>query len=293
MTVERTERLSYIHRYPIVSFFIVALILGTGTLALVFRGLVPERLALSSVLSASIAGIVLTAMLDGKAGLKLLLSRVLIWRVGIGYWFFAVLFFAFAVLIGSLFNPIFNGDPVSFSNLKLTLEILPMFIIFFIVAGLGQELGWAGFLLPRLQAQYGALASSLIRAALIVIWHLPLLIYSRSQPYAIPDFPYGEWIVQKGFLITFFAMVMLSLPWSIFITWMFNNTKGSLLLVAILHGSEIWLVFLITGFGISPKNLDNCWGYGIVMLLAAMIIIISTGPENLSRKHQRIAYHVS
>lgn len=253
----------------------------------------PERLALSSVLSASIAGIVLTAMLDGKAGLKLLLSRVLIWRVGIGYWFFAVLFFAFAVLIGSLFNPIFNGDPVSFSNLKLTLEILPMFIIFFIVAGLGQELGWAGFLLPRLQAQYGALASSLIRAALIVIWHLPLLIYSRSQPYAIPDFPYGEWIVQKGFLITFFAMVMLSLPWSIFITWMFNNTKGSLLLVAILHGSEIWLVFLITGFGISPKNLDNCWGYGIVMLLAAMIIIISTGPENLSRKHQRIAYHVS
>jgi len=162
MTVERTERLSYIHRYPIVSFFIVALILGTGTLALVFRGLVPERLALSSVLSASIAGIVLTAMLDGKAGLKLLLSRVLIWRVGIGYWFFAVLFFAFAVLIGSLFNPIFNGDPVSFSNLKLTLEILPMFIIFFIVAGLRQELGWAGFLLPRLQAQYGAFASSLI-----------------------------------------------------------------------------------------------------------------------------------
>jgi membrane protease YdiL (CAAX protease family) len=166
-----------------------------------------------------------------------------------------------------------------------------MFIVFFIVAGLGQELGWTGFLMPRLQAHFGALASSVIRAILTGVWHLPLLIYSGLHPYALPDFPYGVWIVQKGFLIAFVAMVvMLGLPWSIFYTWMFNNTKGSLLLVATLHGSEIWLVYLMMSMGISQDNLENYWGYGMVMVLTAIIVVIVTGSHNLSRKHKRIVY---
>ena len=277
-----------IKKFPIISFFIMATMLGTAIIFLVFQGVIPARLALSSVLSASIAGIIMTAILDGKTGLKLLVKRALIWRVEIGYWLFAVLFLVPVILFGSLFNPLFNGDSVSFSDLKLSISILPMFIAFFIVAGLGQELGWTGFLLPRLQGRFGALSSSVIRTLLVIIWHMPLLIFLRIQPYAIPDFPYGEWIIQKGFLVTLLAMVMLSLPWSIFYTWIFNNTKGSLLLVAILHGSEIWLVYLIAGLGINPKNLDNYWGYGMVMVLSAIIIVIVVGSENLSRKHQRV-----
>jgi len=212
---------------------------------------------------------------------------LLIWRVGIGYWLFATIFLVPAIFLGSLFNSFFNGDPVSFTNLKLTFNILPMFIVFTIVSGLGQELGWTGFLLPRLQSRFGAFVSSLMRAVLVVLWHLPLLIYARAHPYAIPDFPYGEWIIQKGFMITLFAMVMLSLSWSIFFTWLFNNTKGSLLLVAIFHGSEIWLAYLM---GNHSKNLDNLWGYGLVMLIAAIIMVVATGSENLSRKHKRMDY---
>ena len=120
------------------------------------------------------------------------------------------------------------------------------------------------------------------------MWHLPLLIYSRIQPYAIPDFPYGEWIVQNGFLLTLLSMMLLSFSWSIFFAWLFNNTKGSLLLVATFHGSEIWLVYLM---GIGSKNLNNLWGYGLVMLITAVIIVIVAGSQNLSRRHERIAYH--
>ena len=280
----------FIHKYPIVSFFILALILGTSIIFLVFQGIIPAELALSSVLSVPISGIIITAILDGIAGVKKLLKRVLVWRVGIGYWIFAALFVVPVILIGSLFNPIFNGESVTISHLKLELSILPVFIIFFIVAGLGQELGWTGFLLPRLQTRFSALFSSLIRATLVVIWHIPLLIFTRIEPYAIREFPYGEWILQKGFLITFLAMTILSFPWSILFTWLFNNSKGSLLLVAIFHGSEIWLAYLISGMGINPKNLDNLWGYGIVMLLSVITIIIVTGPENLSRKYKRITY---
>jgi hypothetical protein len=83
---------------------------------------------------------------------------------------------------------------------------------------------------------------------------------------------------------------MLSLPWSIFYTWMFNNTRGSLLLVATLHGSEIWLVSFMMSMGINPKNLDNYWGYGTVMVLTAIIIVIVSGSQNLSRKQKRVVY---
>jgi membrane protease YdiL (CAAX protease family) len=291
MTKEQKEHLSFINTYPIGAFFILAFVLGAGAIFLVSQGVIPADLALSAALSASIAGIIMTAILDGKAGLKLMLRRVLIWRVGIGYWLFAILFLLPAILIGSLLNPLFNGEPISLSNMEPAFNILPMFIVFFIVAGLGQELGWTGFLMPRLQAHLGAFAACVIRTILIGIWHLPLLIYASLQPDAIPDFPYGAWIDQKGFLIALLAMiVMFMLPWSIFFTWMFNNTKGSLLLVATLHGSEIWLAYFMVSTGINQNNLNNYWGYGMVMVLTALIILIITGSQNLSRKHKRIVH---
>ena len=152
MTTDTTARPSFVHRYPIVSFYISALALGAGTVYLVVRGVLPAGLALAAALSASIAGTVITAVEDGRAGLRLMLTRLLIWRVVIRYWLFAILFLVPAIFLGSLVNPLFNGDPISLSSVKPASGILPMFVGFFIVAGLGQELGWTGFLTPRLQA---------------------------------------------------------------------------------------------------------------------------------------------
>lgn len=214
-------------RYSVAAFFILAVALGGITIYLVVQGILPSGVALASVSSASIAGIIMTAIEDGRAGLKLMLRRLLIWRVGIGYWLFAFLFLVPAVLLGSMANTLFNGDPLSFSNMKPALGVLPLFIIFFIVSGLGQELGWTGFLTPRLQARFGALTSCVIRAILSSLWHLPLLLYSRRPLPALSDFPYSGWIAQKGFLVAMEVQILMFLvPWSIFYTWMFNNTRG-------------------------------------------------------------------
>lgn len=281
-------------RYSVAAFFILAMVLGGGTVYLVVRGVLPAGLALAAALSASIAGIIMTAVEDGRAGLKLMLSRLLIWRVGIGYWLFAFLFLVPAIFLGSVFNPLFNGDPLDISNMQPPFKIVPMFISFFIVAGLGQELGWTGFLTPRLQARFGALTSCVIRAILGGIWHLPLFLYSRRQLPALADFPYSGWIAQKGFPVAIVTLtLMFLLPWSIFYNWIFNNTRGSLLLVAILHGSEIWIAYWMLSTGINPNNLDNYWGYGAVMVLIAIIIVIMTGSQNLSRKRKRIVHQPS
>ncbi len=291
MTNELTERLRFVPDYPILSFYILAFALGSGTIYLVVQGVLPANFALASALSASIAGLIMTAIEDGSAGLKLMLRRMLIWRVGIGYWLFAILFLVPAFLLGSMVNPIFNGDPITLTNMQPGFDILPLFLGFFIVAGLGQELGWTGFLVPRLQAHFGALTSSIFRAILVGIWHLPLFIYSMFQLAALADFPYSGWIAQKGFLVAIGAtFVMFLLPWSILFGWIFNNTRGSLLLVAVLHSSEIWVAYWMVRAGINPNNLDNYWGYGAAMILAAIMVILKTGSQNLSSNQNRIVH---
>lgn len=282
-------RKNLLRKNPLTSFFIIAMLLGAGLVVLVAEGILPSGLALASALSASISGILMTAAEEGRTGLRRLFSRLLLWRVGIGYWLFSLFFPIPVFLLGSLFNPIFGGDPIRFCNTGLAFGILPMFIGFFIVAGLGQELGWTGFLLIRLQARHSALISSIIRGVLVGVWHLPLLMYSSFQIPAFGGFPYSGWIAQKGFLIAFMVMVlMFSIPWSIFYTWIFNNTGGSLLLVAVLHGSEIWVAYLMMMSGIDPNNLNNYWGYGTVMLLIAILLVIMTGSQDFSYKYKRI-----
>jgi uncharacterized protein len=278
----------------VVAFFILAMVVGGGTMFFVVQGILPAGVALAAALSASIAGIIMTALEDGRAGLKLMLSRLLIWRVGIGYWLFAFLFLIPAILLGSVVNPLFNGDPLSLSSMQPAFAIVPMFIAFLIVAGLGEELGWTGFLTPRLQARYSALTSCLIRAILVGLWHLPLLLYSRLELPSLAQFPYAGWIAQKGFPLAMGAFFLLFLlPWSIIYTWIFNNTRGSLLLVAVLHGSEIWVAYLMLSSAIDPRNLDNYWGYGAILFLSAILIVIVTGPQNLSRRGTRIVHQSS
>ena len=85
MAPAATTRTSFISRYPIAAFFILAMVLGSGTVYLVVQGVLPAGLALASALSAAIAGIIMTGLEDGRVGLKLMLSRLLTWRVGSGY----------------------------------------------------------------------------------------------------------------------------------------------------------------------------------------------------------------
>jgi len=279
----------FINKYAIASYYILALILGGLITYLVVQRVLPAGLIIIAALSASLSGIIITAIADGKDGLKKLFSRLLIWRIGIGYWAFALFILPPTILLGFYLNPFFGGEPIDLSNIQPLYTIVPMLIMFFITAGLGEELGWTGFLTPRLQAHYNALVSSIIRGVLWGLWHSALFIYSGLDHPSLESFPYADWVTQKGFLIAMGAFILINqIPWSVFYTWMFNNSKGSLLLPAILHGSEAWMAYWILSTGINQGNFNNYWGYGLIMVLIAIIIVITSGAKNLSRKNERI-----
>jgi len=86
-----------------------------------------------------------------------------------------------------------------------------------IVFPLGEEFGWRGLALPRLQARYGPLAASGILGALWGLWHIPMFVLAGVS--AVP-FVFGMATVIAG---------------SFMFTWLFNHTRGSLLLAILLH----------------------------------------------------------
>jgi membrane protease YdiL (CAAX protease family) len=145
--------------------------------------------------------------------------------------------------------------------------ILPTYLITLIVGillgPLWEEPGWRGFALPRLQASYGALLGTVILGVLWALWHLP--------GYA------GGWMTAS-----LVAVLLSSVAFSIIMTWVYNNTRGSILLMILLHSSSN--AALTVGVRVLPTNLTgsmNTLVYGgwvpvITYSIIAIIVIAAT-----------------
>lgn len=113
-------------------------------------------------------------MVEGrKGGFRELLGRFLIWRVGLQWWAIALFFAVIPSVAGLYLFDLLGGPPVDWSELPPLYTVVPMFILFTIAAGIVEEFGWRGFLLPRLQTRHNALVSSLIIGGMWAIWHIP------------------------------------------------------------------------------------------------------------------------
>ena len=219
------------------------------------------------------ASLIMTGLTLGKGAVIALLKRFLLWRVGWKWYLVAFLFYP--ALFGSavLLNAAFTQTPIDFSTVMAnqifgTPARLPAFILpFFVFDALanGEEIGWRGYVLPRLQAKHSALASSLILGALWGLWHLP--------KYLAPG--------DKGS----FALGMVKvLADAILYTWIYNSTKGSLLLTTILHASGNTAgVFLPMANTASGSNMGALVIAVALESIAAIAVTGIAGPARLSR----------
>jgi uncharacterized protein len=230
---------------PLPTFFLLAF--GLSWLvwipaALASNDRLPHQIpfAVSGLLGAfgpTVAALVVTAFVAGSSGVKQLLRRILLWRVPPRWYLFALFWPAFLSLaatfsIRALGGPLpdFTSPAiVGLSPLPQELQgvgpwpLLPFIFLqnMLIGSAMGEELGWRGFALPRLQARMSALAASLVLGLLWAIWHLPL--------YLTAGHPISEVFV--GWLLVSI------LADAILFTWLFNNTRGSLLPVLLFHAS--------------------------------------------------------
>jgi len=215
-----------------------------------------------------IVAIILTSFSAGKKGIGALFRPLKIWRVNTGWYLFALLFqpilFFIAkwidVLLGNIYevnSPLTTGvdAPIAF--------VIPVVIITAIPGAFIEELGWRGFALPRLQNKNTALVASIILGSIWGVWHIPSMLY------------FGE---TNG--LTIGLAVLNTIPLAILFTWLFNNTQGSLLLVTLFHAS---LQYSSNFLGTIPSGTAD-----IITWLVAIIVLIITGANHLSKSTERI-----
>ncbi len=219
---------SVMRRHPIVAFFALAYAVSWAMLLVLYGllGLPAALVILLQTLGPTIAALVMAGMLDGPAGRRRLLARIRIWRVARRWYAFALLGIPAASILAAMVIPgalIGLGDA---SVVKPAIEFLVYMAVGFFSGPLFEEPGWRGFALPRMQARMGALRATLVLGALWAAWHLP--------QYLVP-----EWADENGgldpvLIVTFLVMVVAIAP---VMTWLFNRTQGSLLLVMLAHAS--------------------------------------------------------
>ncbi len=267
---------AFVKKYPAVSLLVLAMIFGTAPSLAVATGLLPPAASQLGALSSSLAAIVLVVVEGRKGGLRELLGRFLIWRVGIQWWAIA-LFFAIIPSVAALY--LFNllgGPPVDWSGLPPLYTVVPMFIMLTVAAGIGEEFGWRGFLLPRLQTRHNALVSGLIVGVIWAIWHIPLFFIKGTSQYDQQS--------QGGLLLAILAYSVFVIASSIKFTWVFNNTKGSVLLAAVLHGADnVWGGYIDVYRG----HFGGIFTFMAVSVLVSIIIVLMAGATNLSRTNKR------
>ena len=110
------------------------------------------------------------------------------------------------------------GNGPSFPTAAAWRELPDRFLFIFLFIGLGEEPGWRGFALPRLQQQHTPLIASLILAPVWALWHLPLM--GNEFPAA----------VIPAFLISLLGGTLIQ-------TWLFNRTKSSVFAQMLFHAT--------------------------------------------------------
>jgi len=181
----------------------------------------------------SVAGILLTGLVDGRAGLREFRSRLLKWRVGARWYAVALLtapLVATAVLLGlSLTSPDFF--PRIFISTEDKAFLLQFSIVSGLMVGIFEELGWTGFAVPKMRQRYGVLGRGLIVGLMFAAWNFLVVFWvsdATSTAGALPP--------------ALFVLVILFtwLPaYRVLMVWVYERTNGSLLVAMLMHVSLV------------------------------------------------------
>jgi len=250
----------------LIAYFILAFVISWAIgvpLALTHQGIIPKILPhwthylipLGPLLSA----LIITLFNDGLPGLKDIFRRMFMLKVCPKWWFISFS----PLILGSILLFIINritGSAVSLSDLGMLNYLPPLgmwaLLLWFLTFGIGEETGWRGFALPRLQKGRTALSAALILAAVWALWHLPQFFYLFDP------------LVAPVWLVGLFAG-------SVILTWLYNSTSDSVFMVAIWHACFNFIAASQADVGILQAVLI------VVIILIAVIVIIRAKPKDL------------
>jgi len=233
----------------------------------VIRPVFPMGLHYLAPFGPFLAAIVVMLATRGARGIGALLSGLARWDVRPIYWIVAVAAPCAVFIVLVLATRLAQGGWPSLALLGQpdylpALGIVPTLLLWTMTFGVGEEVGWRGFALPRLQAGRTAFSASMLLGAFWAVWHLPALFYRDTY-------------LEMGLLVIPMLLTVAAVGSTVY-TWMYNGTRGSLLLLAVFHG-------LFDFFSVWPAGVI---GPGMVMTVLLVFWAVRVykiyGPATLS-----------
>lgn len=247
----------FVRRHQFAIYLILAYAMSWATAILLDGAILPYGPALAAIIVLGIAG--------GRVGLAGLWSQTTHWRVRWTWYLIAPGIIAAISLGAFALNLLFGATVTDTNHLQswtLALGALGVLLVF---GGQWEEPGWSGYALPFWQerlgsrSSWGVVAASLITGAARSFWHLPLVLSG-----AIP------W---HDALLYAFAMQFL-------ITWLYNGTGGSVLIVMLLHlASNVLLGAIFIPLFAGDDRTRYFWLFSALAWLMVLAILRIAGPD--------------
>lgn len=262
----------FVRRHTLLLYFILTfLVTWAAWLPMLATG-EQDLLRAVGTFAPAVTALVLTALIEGRAGLQRIGRQMVRWRVAPG-WYGVALVAAPALILAAVWLAVWSGmaKPL-FNDPRQLYLVVPAFLYVLFFSVLGEEIGWRGFAQARLQQSIGALKASLLVGAAWGVWHLPLFFIPGNFHTAIP--------------LTAFLLETLAL--SVVMAWLYNGSGRSLLMVHLFHAASN------TALGVLPVlpmdtggDTRALWIAIVLLCLWSALLMVRLDPDSLSAYRTR------
>lgn len=222
--------------------------------------------SLSSIVGVALPAFLVMAAMHGQEGMRDLARRSFRWRVGLQWYFVALLGLPIAVVLCA--SVIYGLAPLMAQADEwpvLFTLILPDLLLRIVLLNLAEEIGWTGFFQARLQDGYGPLKAVVMTEIPFALWHVPFVLVDT-----------GGQIPLALLILGVFAIAQLF--GRIVIMWLYNNTHRSVLLVGLFHAAHNTTVNRFAAQVISGPAINGFLIIeGIVAVAAVLLLIFTRG----------------
>jgi membrane protease YdiL (CAAX protease family) len=274
-TTDKVGISGWVERHQLLAAYSITFLLAWGPMLAILAGLrgrLPSPLVLIFALlvgwAPAIAAVVVSAITGGRAEVGRLLGRFLIWQVRF-HWYLVAFFLMGLIILGGIGLHVLFGGKMPFLPFTASTSVSMVVTTFMGMMMIGplvntEEVLWRGFAFPRLQLRYGWLLGSLLLAIPEILLHLPYFFD--------PDSLFYRTVGIFWFSAFSFAAVILY-------TWVFNHTKGSLIMVTLLHASQNAWSTIFSDNSLRPFQFTV-----LVMWVIAVLLIVISVTSSRSRK---------
>jgi len=287
-----TILIGFFKKYPVLAYCFFTFLVTWGIKVLYASitmqyGMPAINFGLLASFGPFISAIFLIGTTEGKEGLGVIYRSMTVWRDNVGWIVLAALFepilFFSITFVYRLYYGTFPESTVG-ALFPSIISYIFTFVFGIIRWGLSEEIGWRGWMLPKLQEKFSTFNASLIMSVVITLWHihpnsLPMIAVSKESEYLIGFFPEA---VER---------LIISIPFILVMTYIYNKTNGSLLAMMLFHSASNTSYFWIDEtFGVVKSDFFRISFLGAIIILTVVfsLLVIKQKKKAIFRRHNKL-----